>query len=269
MFQEKLFLSRLLPESCKKVLFGDRSRYGLEINRDDPDWCHWQQVMSDAYAETQQQGIGDKVCRLAYGVVEKIDFQDQEVLEIGPGTIRHLEQMTGRPKNYTICDVSREFLQEAEAQLRAAAIPCTQVLVDRERPWQLPFDEAHFDTVITFFSLEHLFPLDNFLREISRVIKPHGRIVGGIPCEGGLAWGLGRFLTSRPALIQRYRVNYDKIICWEHPNFADFILSRLSCYFNKEYLRLYPFPGLPLDINLVASFIFAKKWSLAVPTRKS
>jgi hypothetical protein len=89
-------------------------------------------------------------------------------------------------------------------------------------------------------------------------MKPGGQLVGGIPCEGGLAWGLGRFLTTRRLLIKRYGLNFDKIICWEHPNFADFILERLDIYFERQFLKLHPFPWLPLDINLVISFIYRK-----------
>jgi SAM-dependent methyltransferase len=258
MYREKLFFIKLIPESLKKPLFGDREKYGLCIKQSDPDWLHWQEVMSRSYIDTQQQGIGDRVCRMAYSVVTKICYLDQKVLEIGPGIIRHLDQIKEKPQNYTICDVSQEFLRDAEAQLTSAGIPCTKVLLSRDIPWQLPFPDASFDTVITFFSLEHLYPLDQYLIEICRIMRPGAQIIGGIPCEGGLAWGLGRFLITRPEIIKRYQVKYDKLICWEHPNFADFIISRLSYYFKKEFLQLHPFPWLPLDLNFVANFIFRK-----------
>ncbi len=258
MYREKLFLINLIPDSLRKALFGDREKYGLCIKKDDRDWLHWQEVMSRAYINTQQQGIADRVCRLAYSVVAKIGLADQRVLEIGPGVIRHLDQIRGRPKNYTICDVSPEFLRDAEAQLRAAGIPCAKLLLSRDSLWKLPFADASFDTVITFFSLEHLHPLDKYLEEIGRIMRPGGQLIGGIPCEGGLAWGLGRFLITRPEMIRRYQVSYDKLICWEHPNFADFIISRLSGHFQKIFFKLHPFPWLPMDLNFVASFIFTK-----------
>lgn len=258
MNQKKFYLNNFISHSLKKVLFGDREKYGLCINKFDPDWLHWQEVMSHAYVNTQQKGIGDRVCRIAYSVVSKICFLDQNVLEIGPGIIRHLDQIKERPSNYTICDVSQEFLGNAETQLASAGIPCTKVLLSRDTPWQLPFPDASFDTVITFYSLEHLYPLDQYLQEISRIMRPGGRIIGGIPCEGGLVWGLGRFLITRPEIIKRYQVKYDKLICWEHPNFADFIISRLYFYFEKEFLQLHPFPWLPLDLNFVVKFIFRK-----------
>ncbi|MFX1535017.1 MAG: hypothetical protein ACFFDI_12400, partial [Promethearchaeota archaeon] len=74
----------------------------------------------------------------------------------------------------------------------------------------------------------------------------------------GIAWGLGRFLTTRRYVHKNYGINYDKIICWEHPNFADFIIERLDVHFEQQYLKLCPLSWLPMDFNLVASFVFAK-----------
>jgi hypothetical protein len=98
-------------------------------------------------------------------------------------------------------------------------------------------------------------------------MKKDGLILGGIPCEGGLAWGLGRYLTTRRYVHKNYGINYDKIICWEHPNFVDFIIERLDAHLDNQYFNFYPFPWFPMDFNLVASFIYKKssKKSLCNP----
>lgn len=57
---------------------------------------------------------------------------------------------------------------------------------------------------------------------------------------------------------KHYGINYDKIICWEHPNFADFIIEQLDAHFERHRLKLHPFPWLPIDFNLIASFVFKK-----------
>ena len=62
------------------------------------------------------------------------------------------------------------------------------------------------------------------LKEFNRILKKNGIIVGAIPNEGGMAWGFGRYLTTR-RYTKKFNINYDKIICWEHPNFADFIFE--------------------------------------------
>jgi ubiquinone/menaquinone biosynthesis C-methylase UbiE len=49
----------------------------------------------------------------------------------------------------------------------------------------LPYPEGHFDTVLLISILEHLKPgdLDQALGEISRVLKPGGQMVYGVPVE--------------------------------------------------------------------------------------
>lgn len=96
------------------------------------------------------------------------------------------------------------------------------------------------------------------MSELKRILRPKGIIVGAVPCEGGLAWGLGRFLTSR-RYAKRLGINYDKIICWEHPNFVDKIKSLLDKNFVKIKSIKKPFPDLPFDLNLIWAFIYQKK----------
>ena len=246
-----------VPYWIYKKVWGDRKKFGLQPDVHDFDWKIWQdKAFNDFYPTTQQQGIGDRVSRMAYPVISRVDFGDKHVLEIGPGMIRHLPYINGKLARYTICDINEDVLGMAEKQLKDTAIPCETVLLSRKNEGRLPFVEKSFDIVISFNSLEHLYPLDRYLFEIKRILKSGGQFIGGIPCEGGLAWGLGRFLTTRRYVHKNYGIDYDKIICWEHPNFADHILERLDFYFEREYLKLHPFSILSIDFNLVASFVY-------------
>jgi len=252
-------ISKVLPYFLAKVLFGDRKKFGISPDINDGDWLIWQEkAFPDFYYNTQQKGIGNWVSRLAYPVIEKIDFRGKKVLEVGPGIIRHLQFMKNKPLTYTLCDVRREVLKMAQQQLFDAGIPCESILLNGENGPKVPFPDKSFDIIISFNCLEHLHPLDDYLHETKRILIKGGQFVGGIPCEGGLAWGMGRFLTTRRYVHKNYGINYDKIICWEHPNFADFIIERLDVYFERQYLKLHPFSWLPMDFNVVASFMFAR-----------
>ena len=122
----------------------------------------------------------------------------------------------------------------------------------------LSFRSETFDVVVSFYSLEHLHPLGEYLEEIHRVLRPGGRLVGAIPCEGGLAWGAGRMLTTRRWLYRDTGLNMDKIICWEHVNFADDILEALDHRFRRDTLNFWPAAVPLIDANLVARFIYEK-----------
>jgi len=90
-------------------------------------------------------------------------------------------------------------------------------------------------------------------------LKPGGKIIGAIPAEGGLAWGLGRYLTSRRWLKKNTNIDPDKIICWEHPTMADEILNAMKDKMALECAKFWPLKVPVIDVNLVIQFVFTKK----------
>ena len=93
---------------------------------------------------------------------------------------------------------------------------------------------------------------------MNRVLKPGGILVGAIPAEGGLGWGLGRALTSRRWFKKNTSINPDKIICWEHPNFADTIIKELDRVFKLQKISQWPLRIPIIDINLIIKIIYKK-----------
>ena len=112
--------------------------------------------------------------------------------------------------------------------------------------------------MVSFYSLEHLYPLEPYVAGILRVLKPGGVLIGAIPAEGGLGWGLGRYLTSRRWFKKHTTINPDKLICWEHPNFADHVLTTLDRNMVQQHLGFWPLAVPSIDMNLVIKFIYAK-----------
>ena len=97
--------SKLLNKDfISNVLWGNRKQFGLIPDTEDPDWKIWQEkAYSDFYKNTQQRGIGGMVNRMAYHVIERIDFGEKQILEIGPGIIRHLRYIKNKPVNSIGC----------------------------------------------------------------------------------------------------------------------------------------------------------------------
>lgn len=250
---------KYFPKKLSNVLWGNREKYGLIPDTNDNDWKIWlDKGYTDFYQSTQNHGIGNWVNNLTSNIISKLNFQNKLVLEIGPGIIRHLKYIKEKPQMYFLCDREEKCLEMSSSQLKALGIPFDMRLIDDISKKKLPFYDNMFDIIISFNSLEHFFPLEKYLVEMKRVLKKGGLIIGGIPCEGGLVWGLGRFFTTRKYVHKNYKINYDKIICWEHPNFIDFIFQKLDIYFKKRYKKNHPFPFLPVDLSLTASFIYEK-----------
>jgi SAM-dependent methyltransferase len=247
-----------LPLALRAPLWGARERWGLSICKDDPCWKEWQSTYLEFYAANQRTGIGTKVNDAGYRVMSQIDLSAMRVLEIGPGDIRHVAFWQGRPREYVLADIQAAMLHKARQKLESAGIPSRSLLVRRDEP--LPLQDMAVDIVISFYSLEHLYPLRPHVHEICRVLRPGGLLIGAIPTEGGLAWGAGRFLTSRRWLKKHSTIDPDKIICWEHPNFADQILTELDLQFERQFIGHWPFPWMPLlDPNLIIRLIYRKR----------
>ena len=241
----------------RKTLWGDRERWGVEVDEYDRDWREWQTACHRFYHDNQRAGFGEVVNDAGYKVMSAVDLTGKRVLEIGPGDIRHLKYLKGLPEQYIIADISTHMMHLAQNSLARNSISYETLMIHRNQP--LPLQDASVDVIVSFYSLEHLYPLEAYLHDMRRVLKPSGLLVGAIPAEGGLAWGLGRYLTSRRWLKNETTITPDKIICWEHPNFADEILHEMDCTFARVSVQYWPFRWLRLvDPNLIVQFVYRK-----------
>ena len=149
---------------------------------------------------------------------------------------------------------NENFLIETKTKLDKHSVCCETILTVRNNNL-IPIKSNSIDIFISFYSLEHILELDKYLNEVKRIAKPGALFIGAIPAEGGFFYGLGRYLTTRRFAYKKLNINYDKIICWEHPNFADQIITKLDKVFTREKVNFFPF-NLFTDISLVIKFIY-------------
>jgi SAM-dependent methyltransferase len=248
-------LAPSLPHPIAATLFGDRERFGRLPDPNDRHWIEWGTRSVDFYHASQKGGPGAVVNHAGYKVMRDVDLTGKTVLEIGPASLDHIAYWKGAPAHFTGVDINPAYLGMARAKLEERNVPFTTKLVDPLLNEPLPFDDASFDIILTFYSLEHIYYLENYLSELRRVLRPGGVLAGAIPCEGGLAWGAGRYLTTRRWLLNNTTIDPNRIICWEHPNFADTILNELSRVFRTPAISFWPLRIPAIDINLVAKFV--------------
>ena len=250
-------IRKLLPEALRVPLWGNRRRWGLVVDEDDPSWKEWQKTNIDFYVQNQREGIGTKVNDAGYRVMADIDLSGKRVLEIGAGDIRHLRWLKGLPSEYLLADISTDMMEFAQQKLEERGIPLCKLLLRRDQ--RLPLADNSIDVIVSFYSLEHLYPLRPYLEDMYRVLSPGGILIGAIPAEGGLAWAGGRMLTSRRWFKRNTTIDPDKIICWEHPNFADHVVSELDQLFQRKSLVYWPLAWAPiLDLNHIVRFQYRK-----------
>jgi len=189
-----------------------------------------------------------------YAVLRHVDAHGLRILEIGPGALPHLPFLRGTPSVYIVVDRHPDMIELARQRLDAAEFP-----IDVRTSLPSPGEIEPVDIVISFYSLEHLHPIDDYVRRLAELLKPRGLLVGGIPAEGGLAWGLGRYVSTRRYIKRHSSANPDKILCWEHPNVAEAVLTSLDHHMRRRLLEYWPLRVPLLDLTLVARFIYERR----------
>jgi SAM-dependent methyltransferase len=248
---------KILPYFLFKRLWGDRKKFGLIPDYNDPDWSKWQNSYYTFYIDNQKGNLGSIVNHFGFKIVKYIDFSSKIILEIGPGIIEHFKYNKTVPAKYILADINEDFLNKAINSLEKenSFMDLEKVVVQKDN---LPFADNSIDIILTFHQLEHVLNLSDYVLELKRVLRPGGFIVGAVPTEGSLAWGFGRFLTSRRYVKKKFDYNYDKIICWEHPSFVNKIKKNLDDTFVRIKSIKKPLGFLPMDLNLSWSFIYQK-----------
>jgi ubiquinone/menaquinone biosynthesis C-methylase UbiE len=252
-------INKYFPDFINTPLFGNRKKFGLAVVSEDKDWKEWEERFLDFYYAIQKSSVSRIMNNAGYSVLRAVSMEKKNVLEIGPGDIPHLQFWVGKPSRYALVDINQELLDKSGLTLQENSIPFEKVHLSRDEAYSLPFPDKSFDMVVSFYSLEHIVDLSSYVDELIRVLTPGGIIIGAIPCEGGFGWGFGRFLTSRRWFKKNTGITSDKIICWEHPNFADKIIRVFEDKMKKKKLSFWPFGIKLIDINLIVSFIYERK----------
>jgi SAM-dependent methyltransferase len=128
-------------------------------------------------------------------------------------------------------DVDRAALAKAEA------LGIQPVQANVEEP--LPFEEASFDAVVAGELLEHLQFPDGLVREIHRVLRPGGVVVGSVPnayrLQGRLRFLRGRAPEDDPTHVHMFSPADVRALL---SAFADVRLSFVGGRYRRLHARL-------------------------------
>jgi len=196
------------------------------INHDLLDWLY--------------SGVTGKMQIKGHNIIhEWSNYLDNQLcLEIGCGHGHHVQFSKPNKKHYLGLDINFKFLSEFFK--RHSNYPL--ILGDA---YKLPFKSNSIPCAISVYNLEHLKHLKNSLIEVQRVLKPDGSFFAAVPAEGGLIYGLGRELTSKPYMEKKYGIDYDAIVKYEHCNSFLEIKKALTIHFEIKKIRYIPFSFLP------------------------
>lgn len=143
-----------------------------------------------SYYDRYWERKGDRVDRQRLELLAGYVQVGERVLQVdgGPGWLA--EMLQGRGALVTMTDLSNVAV--AQAQARGVTAQTCDIDVG-----PLPFDDAMFDVVVSDSQLEHRFDPDHALDEITRVLRPEGRLILLLPntAHWRVRWWLlrGRF----------------------------------------------------------------------------
>ncbi len=107
-------------------------------------------------------------------------YKGEHLLEIGPGIGTHalaIASALGPNGMLDVVDVQQSMLDAVIRRTRAAGI--TNIATHRSDAAHLPYDDGTFDGAYLIGVLGEIPDGDGALRELSRVLKPTGRLVVG------------------------------------------------------------------------------------------
>jgi SAM-dependent methyltransferase len=110
------------------------------------------------------------------------------VLEVGFGTGLNLQYYPAAVRSLTALDPLDALRGRVEARIAAAPVPVRRVTLAADG--RLPFDDTHFDCVVTTWTLCSILDAHAALREMRRVLRPDGRylfIEHGASDDAGVA----------------------------------------------------------------------------------
>ena len=197
---------------------------------------HWHEVLPNRYSMIE---------RFNHGYAVASGMAGGSTLEIGAGLGEHLEFERHQGEDYFAVELREEM---AEAIKRK--YPQVQTIVG-DCQQRLPVEDSSFDRALAIHVLEHLPDLPSAIAELRRVLKPDGRFVAVIPCEGGLAYGFARRISAQRIFERRYKVSYDWFVKSEHINVPSEIIAELNEHFEIVDRRYFPLRVPITTANLV------------------
>ncbi|MDX2074221.1 MAG: methyltransferase domain-containing protein [Alphaproteobacteria bacterium] len=157
----------------------------------------------------------------------------RRLLELGAGTLNHLK-----------------YLDASKRDSLDAIEPMTVLYKDSPEQKQVrtfynDISEctASYDTIYSIAVLEHITNLPTVIARAALLLEEGGQFINGIPCEGGLLWGLSWRCSTGVAYRLRTGFSYKNIMRHEHVNSFDEIVTLVRHFFDEVDVSYFPLAG--------------------------
>jgi hypothetical protein len=103
-------------------------------------------------------------------------------------------------------------------------------------------EQTRYDRILSIAVLEHLTELPWIVARSALHLNAGGQFVAGFPSEGKLLWSLSWRLTTGVGYWLRTRLNYARLMQYEHVNQSDDIIAVARHFFEDVSTWSWPTP---------------------------
>ncbi|MPW34911.1 class I SAM-dependent methyltransferase [Vibrio sp. B1Z05] len=222
-------------------------------HNEDPEWEKYLSRFSNEYDErvydNKSTGYVMRAGHKATEALFKKTHHFSKVLEVAAGTGEHLLSVNHSYDEYILTDGDENALNIANLNCKDLS-NYSKIRFKKENASKLSFADNTFDRVVATHILEHLYHPHLAIKEWLRVLKPGGTLSILIPTDPGVAWKVGRHISTRKVAL-KYGWNYDYIMAREHVNPCNNLIAFLDYYSTDSSSFFWPLKIIPsIDLNL-------------------
>jgi SAM-dependent methyltransferase len=134
--------------------------------------------------------------------LDRFDWRDKKVLEIGLGQGAESEQLIRRGARWSGLDLTAESVARVGARLTLRDLPYDDL--KQGSALEIPYPDNSFDIVFSHGVLHHIPDIRTAQREIHRVLKPGGTLVAMLYARRSLNFQLSIRVVRRAVLATAY-----------------------------------------------------------------
>ncbi|MEO6512727.1 MAG: methyltransferase domain-containing protein [Nocardioides sp.] len=136
------------------------------------------------------------------GCLDRVDWRDQRVLEIGLGQGAESELLIHRGARWSGLDLTPESVDRVRTRLETRGLPYDDL--EQGSALEIPWPDDSFDIVFSHGVLHHVPEIRRAQSEIHRVLRPGGRLVAMLYARRSVNYQVSIRLVRRAALLGAY-----------------------------------------------------------------
>lgn len=142
--------------------------------------------------------------------LDRFEWRDRDVLEIGLGQGAESEQLIRRGARWSGLDLTQESVDRVSTRLALRSLPFVDLR--RGSALEIPHPDNSFDLVFSHGVLHHIPDIGTAQAEIHRVLRPGGTLVAMVYARRSLNYQISIRMVRRAAVLVAYPLRHTPLV---------------------------------------------------------